>query len=222
MTAMCERFDAEAEDVALGHASPQSREELLAHASTCARCGRLLRELSATVDRLLELAPAAEPPVGFETRAVSAMSVGTRSSNTARPRQRRVRVIALAAAFAILGLIAGVGITRATGGAHRTRSSEFGARIVTNSGASLGVAEVYGKPSPRVVVLLDAPHKWSGVWSCELQRADDGSWVKVGSWTSADAPSGVWSSPIPAQLSTARAMRIRGSDGSVIATTRFA
>jgi hypothetical protein len=211
----CADFDEAAEDLSLGYASEPSRAALLSHAASCTRCGALLRDLTTTVDRLLELAPAAEPPPGFETRALAAMGV-----RDARERRRpRVRAFAFAVALAcaVLGLIAGGLITRAT----QTQDAPADAvAIVTTSGRALGTAEIYSSRSTQVVVVLNAPHSWRGVWTCELQRTD-GSWVRVDAWTSDDAPTGAWAAPIPSDLAKAQAMRIRSADGTIIATARF-
>jgi hypothetical protein len=219
-TVTCAHFEDTAEELALGYTSEPQRAELLAHAASCGRCSRLLRDLSTTVDRLLELSPEAEPPIGFETRAMQGMRRGAPPPATGRP--SRSILATVAAACTIVGLLAGVGITRATSGGMHSRASDTAARIVSTRGASLGVVEVYDKPRPRVVVVLDAPRTWRGTWSCELQRPEDGSWARVGTWTSADAPSGAWTAAIPPSLARAHEMRILAGDGTVIATAHFA
>jgi len=222
-TVTCERFADSAEDLALGHATEPERAALLDHAASCADCGSLLRDLSATVDRLLELAPDVEPPVGFETRAVAAMRDRRGPAATAR-RSRRL-VVCVAAACIAAGVLAGVGISRLVGEPTRARdtviAAVIAADVVTPDGSSLGVAEIHREPRARVLVVLDGPHTWRGKWSCDLRRAD-GSWTTVGTWAADEAPTGAWTTAITSELTASTAMRIRAADGTVIATADFA
>ena len=209
----CELFEDAADDLALGYASEPARAALLAHASSCASCGALLRNLSTTVDRLLELAPEAEPPVGFETRAVAMMGPQKRG----RP---GARLVGAAAVCIAIGMLAGIAIARSGERSAPGGATDVAASIVTASGTSFGRAELYRRPRARIVIVLDGQTTGHGAWSCDLQ-ARDGSWTTVGVWTASDAPSGVWTSAVADDLAGSSTMRIRGADGTVIATGHF-
>ena len=87
MSADCARVDARAEELALDLVDEPERGELLHHVDACPRCRALLDDLSVTADQVLLVAPEAEPPIGFEARAVAAM--GPRSGSTSGTARRR-------------------------------------------------------------------------------------------------------------------------------------
>ena len=74
----CAAFDDSVAELALELLEPIERDRLLQHAAGCDRCRRELASLSATADLMVLLAPDGEPPMGFEQRAVTAMSGGPR------------------------------------------------------------------------------------------------------------------------------------------------
>jgi hypothetical protein len=72
-----------APEIALGIADGEARAEALRHLATCAECQRVVGQLSPVADELLVLAPAEEPPAGFESRVVQAIGLQ-------RPPRRRL------------------------------------------------------------------------------------------------------------------------------------
>jgi Putative zinc-finger len=70
----CDEIRDLAPEIALGVADGEDRAEALRHLSTCAECRRLVEQLSQVADELLVLAPAHEPPAGFESRVVDAIA----------------------------------------------------------------------------------------------------------------------------------------------------
>jgi len=66
----CEAVQDELAELALGAVSGRRRAELLEHTGSCPRCLAELERLSIVADTLLQLAPRAEPPLGFEMRLV--------------------------------------------------------------------------------------------------------------------------------------------------------
>ena len=90
----CADVDASVDELAVGAVSEPLRSDLLAHAASCPSCDLRLRELVAVADRLLLLAPSAEPPPGFETRVLA----------TLRPRRRRRGALLAVAALLVLVL----------------------------------------------------------------------------------------------------------------------
>jgi len=78
----CEQVRELAPDLAIGIADGQERDAALRHAATCPECRGLVSELSSVADDLLLLAPSHEPPPGFASRTLAAMTPSS-------PRPRR-------------------------------------------------------------------------------------------------------------------------------------
>lgn len=224
----CTEFDAGADELAVGGLSEPERSRLLGHAATCARCDALLNELASVADRILLLGPSAEPPAGFEVRALAAMGIGAdQSTDTASPRlksrRRRLatpasllRRAAVAAAVAV-ALVAGAVVGHGIG--HGPALASRQAAIMSAAGTRVGTMALVSRPRPHVVIALDAPRPAPGRLTCALERRD-GSWVTVGSWTYAEIDSGVWAVGIQPQMLTAVAMRVTTDTGAVVATAR--
>ena len=84
MRGSCERFESLAAELALGLLSGGERAEALEHLVSCPSCRLHLEELARVADAMMLLAPAAEPPVGFETRVLDRIAPAGRSSEPAR------------------------------------------------------------------------------------------------------------------------------------------
>ena len=91
-----------APDFAFGILDGEARADVLLHLDHCPTCQRFVSELSETADAMVLLTPEAEPPPGFERRALD------RIVETARRRRWRTTklVAATAAAAAILSVVA--------------------------------------------------------------------------------------------------------------------
>lgn len=205
MTA-CSEFDAAVDELAVGAVSEPLRSDLLAHAASCPSCDLRLRELVAVADRLLLLAPSAEPPPGFETRVLAAL----------RPRRRRRPLLAVAAVSVLAFAGAAVVLARDGDGDADPRRS---APIVAAGGDVLGEVVLVAEPRPHVLVSVDDPRPGPGVRSCELVLAD-GERVVVGSWDYRAIDTGVWAVAVDDRLLDAVSMRITDGD-RVIASGRF-
>src|SRR4051794_24705008 len=109
----CERTRALSAELALGIADGADRAEALRHLAECADCRRELDQLTAVADELLLLAPAVEPPAGFESRVLAAMHP---PPTAAAPRrvQRLRRVLAPVAAAAVAAAVAAGIVLHAT------------------------------------------------------------------------------------------------------------
>ncbi|MGW1509301.1 anti-sigma factor family protein [Streptomyces sp. NPDC002394] len=70
----CERLREEGAELALGILPARERAEAVAHLDRCPDCRAYVERLTAVGDGLLGLLPGAEPPVGFESRVVRAMT----------------------------------------------------------------------------------------------------------------------------------------------------
>jgi hypothetical protein len=93
--APCDELRAIAPELALGIASGDERARALEHLAACPACRRHVEELSVLADDLLLLAPAQEPPAGFETRVLGELE-------PRRVRRRPLRALAAAAAAAAI------------------------------------------------------------------------------------------------------------------------
>jgi putative zinc finger protein len=98
----CEEARALAPELSLGSATGEERARLLHHLASCPDCRRLVSELSAVADELLLLAPAHEPPAGFESRVLARVS-------ERQTRSGRLRRLIGFAAVALLAAGAGGG-----------------------------------------------------------------------------------------------------------------
>jgi hypothetical protein len=65
---------AQTTELALGIAAEEERDAALPHMSGCVGCRQLVAELSLVGDELLLLAPAQEPPLGFESSVLGALA----------------------------------------------------------------------------------------------------------------------------------------------------
>jgi Putative zinc-finger len=93
----CEELRSLAPELALGIAGGDERARALEHLAACPACRRHLEELSSLADELLLLAPAQEPPGGFETRVLEELQ---RPREPRRRSARRILIPAFAAVAA--------------------------------------------------------------------------------------------------------------------------
>jgi len=94
----CEEVCALAPELALGIVAGDERARALEHLADCPACRARLEELSSVADELLMLAPAQEPPAGFESRVLGRLEPP--------PRRRRWRVLVPAFAAGAAALAA--------------------------------------------------------------------------------------------------------------------
>jgi hypothetical protein len=215
----CDEFRELAPEIALGIADGEERAEALRHLSTCAECRRLVEELSEVTDELLLVAPAQEPPVGFESRVVDTLW------EQAPQRRRRARwwtprwlvprlVPALAtAAITAAALVAVYDDDRQTAERYRDALEQANGQyfraqpLVDPSGAESGVVFGYqGEPS-WVFVTVDAAHR-DEVRSGELVT-ESGRTIPLRS-LELDSRQGSWGGAIPVNLYDVASLRLLG------------
>ncbi len=143
MTEMnCAQLADAAPELALGVLCGRERADALEHLDRCGSCRQMVSSLSGVTDELLRsLAPSVEPPTGFESRVLAAM---TTPSPVERRRSGRNRMIAALAA-ACIGLLVGVfAVGRSAPPVHAD------AEMHTATGAVVGRIHVDGR-DPAVV-----------------------------------------------------------------------
>jgi hypothetical protein len=204
-------------DLALGIADGEDRSRALEHVATCADCGRELGLLSAVADGLLELAPAHEPPAGFEVRVLGALPHSGR-----RRRSLRRPFAFAAAAFAAAAVTAGAMVWSTQGDrglADHYRSvlaeahgSYFAAtRLRDSAGAEGGTLFLYDGAPSWLVITVRPPYARS-VERAEVQTRD-GRRVTL-AWFGLDE--GTWGGAVPVQLDAITHVRLLDGEGRVV------
>ena len=201
----CAEFQDLAAELALDQVLEPTRSTLHAHARQCPTCASLLDDVAGVADQLLLVAPEAEPPVGFEARAVARMQLPS-------VRTARWWFAGLASAAAVVTLI--------VGGMLLSGSDDDGVRraqVFDDDRKAIGIVELASVgDNTRLVLTMEGPHDWPGEWVCQLRV--DGRWVAVGTWTTDDVNRDVWATGIDDDYADATAMRILGGRGQVVAT----
>lgn len=130
-----------APEVALGIAEARERARLLGHVAACTECQALVGRLSRLVDDLVALAPAHEPPAGFESRvlAEATFTSATRTGSAARIRpgsslRSRVRALALGAAACVAAAAVAGGYVHIANQPDRELAASVRAALATANG----------------------------------------------------------------------------------------
>jgi hypothetical protein len=152
-------------DFAVGILDGEARSDVMLHLDQCTACQRYVSELSETADAMVLLAPEAEPPPGFERRALDRIMESSR-----RRRWRTTKLVAVTAAAAAILSVVTVRIVDESRtpasqvAAPATRSvamvGDGGTRVgtvnvVSNSGEmTLDVSVSYGLPDGNYDIVL--------------------------------------------------------------------
>ncbi|MFI1712526.1 anti-sigma factor family protein [Streptomyces litmocidini] len=232
----CERLREEGAELALGILPARERAEAVAHLDRCPDCRAYVERLTAVGDGLLGLLPGAEPPVGFESRAVRAMLPAPAAPAVAgrRLRGRRFRMAAAGVATALAFGFGGWAVGSVVEGAPRVPAPAphvLEAALVSPDRAGIGrkVGRIYAHPADAaggngwvyMSVDLGDGAAADGPVRCVLVRAD-GSSVPLGTFH-VKGGYGYWGAPAPVDLSpgTLSGARLVAADGTVLATARF-
>ncbi len=223
-----DRHDALAE-LALGTLAGQERSDILAHVARCHPCALELSELSRITDDLLQLAPAANPPAGFELRVVERVLAGSTTAPTGlpRPRERRRRASwRLAAVAAVLAAVVGAGAAVLASSTTASKPPPGASRPVTLSasltrhGRVLGHVRVSSGRTPWLFVTVDdLSGPGSRTVACEVTLVG-GTTEKLGRFRLSQGY-GSWGVPLAAPVDSLRGAILVGSDGSVLASARI-
>ena len=219
----CARIDPDLAELALGALTGKERVAALAHLEECARCSAEVDELAAAADQLLHLAPAAEPPVGFEARVFERLGLrprpaGWRSWAIWRPKLGLA--VAAGAMVVAFGLGALLGYGTSGGSPEHYPGGSAGA-------APIHVAALYagGRPVGRVMVYAGNPTwlfmymddaSWQGTLRCEVV-VDQGPTIVLGRfWLSGGK--GAWAASLSQPAGRLSQARVVGPDGNVLAS----
>jgi Putative zinc-finger len=215
----CDEFRELAPELALGTAPGEERARALQHLAVCSNCRRHLDELSGIADNLLLLAPAYEPPVGFESRVVDRISSEPRP---ARWRRALPAVVAAAlAAIAALALMYAVSSEDRELAAHYRKALEqangsyFGGLPLRDAdGRRAGHVFAYAG-SPSWVVVLLTGSTGSGTYAVELITRE-GANAQLGSVHVVNGR-GTFGSTLPVSLrDVARIQLVEGNGEDVL------
>jgi len=203
----CDELRTIASDLALDEVTGEARADALAHIATCDPCRAVVAELALVADSVLLVAPAHEPPPGFESRVLRRIG----APRSLRGRARRVLpAVAAALVAATLGVVGGAQL--ADRGGEGARRAPIAASFTTVSSA---------RPA-GAVVLTDAPDRMTCVFSDDAFGGDydvavvlrDGSTKSVGTFTATKVPwSWTWTMPSSIDVSDVREVQVRSGDG---------
>jgi len=167
----CERVRELAPELALGIADGEERAEALEHLARCPDCRRYLEELSVSADELLLLAPAHEPPPGFEDR-VLAQIVPRRSRGW-----RRALVPAAAAAVAAVAAAAAVWFATDS---DRDIADRYGETLAVANGEYFDAAPLEAAGGRQIGTVFG--YEGDPSWCMVVVGGDDGTPVRSGTY----------------------------------------
>jgi hypothetical protein len=209
----CEAVQESSAEFALGILPPSARARVAAHLLRCPDCRREVEEFGRLGDRLLDLVPGVEPPLGFDRKAVRRMGGGGSVGwITSLARRRGVLTVAAAGVAAVAAaLIAVVAIS----GGHKHYPTHLEASL-TSGGHPMGSVYVGGSP-PWLTMRLHGVE--ASVVTCQLLESD-GQTVAVGTFGLVHG-SGTWSAPEPVPLGQITGIRVVTPSGSTVVSAPF-
>jgi hypothetical protein len=217
-------------EVALGVRDPVEVPGLEAHLRSCAACRAELAQLSTTADRLVLLVPEADPPGGFEARAVAAMTAGADPIDAdpaaagpfdhaqRRRRARRPVLVGVAAAVVLVLAVGGAVVVAVRGSGPEVDRSPVAAtapgRFVTADGRTVGRLQVAGGTPATMTVSLHGVEP--GVeYTCRVVLGD-GSHRDVGTWL-VSGPDAAWTVAVPEGATAGQRVELVRADGAEVA-----
>ena len=229
----CSELESLAAELALGTVSGAERASALAHLAGCPACRSLVEQLSLAADRLVLLAPASEPPPGFESRVLSRLGVGARAEPATvapvptavagRPGGRRRMLVAVAAAAMVAGLSGLAGATVFRDGAPPPARGDAAVRtaLARDDGGRWSCrAVVYGDGPTWLVVSLDRSDGLDASFSVEALRSGSHEAVHVGT-LAIQAGHGSMATVVGLRPEHVDAVRVRDAGGRVRYTVDF-
>lgn len=211
----CEQHQEELSELALGVLTGRERTRVLAHVESCARCAEELEQLSRAADAVVQVAPEAEPPMGFEVRLFERMGV----TDTTRPhrfRPPRWAVGALSAAAAVVALAIGLSLSLSASPPPTTSAApHVEVASLKDNGVVVGRVAIHGGAhSWMSMMLIDSSAH--GTVNCVVVTSDgDHHWV--GTFV-AEKGYGAWVAPLHVDPNDIRRAEVVTPSGTVVAT----
>jgi hypothetical protein len=224
----CEKTRQLAAEVALGIAAGDDRAHALEHAATCRDCRELLGELAALVDELALVAPAHEPPAGFETRVLERLGAKAPGGPVARFLPMRA-LRAVIAALAVAAVTAGAML--ATFRDERRDASRYRESLQAVNGEYFDTATLRargGKVAGNVLAYQGSPSgmlvrvarpRRHATYTCELLTRS-GRRIRLGAFRLYGSD-GTWSVAIPVRLREVAEVRVYDDEHEGSLTARF-
>jgi hypothetical protein len=154
----CSELQEVSAELALDLLTGCERAAALSHLESCDECRADVASLAATADEVLELAPSAEPPAGFEWTLLRRLTADRAAEPAPRARRRlnRRRVVGgLLAAAAVIALVVGVTVSFGSGPPASTTT----ATMRTQHGVAVGNVSL---TSSRATLVVDM-HGWQQI-----------------------------------------------------------
>jgi hypothetical protein len=221
----CEEARALAPELSLGSATGEERARVLHHLASCPDCRRLVSELSAVADELLLLAPAHEPPAGFESRVLARLSERKTRNGKLRRFIGIAAVALLAAGGAGGGVLWALNSDREIASRYRevlavANGEYFSAAVLRDvQGGRRGVVFGYQGDTSWLFLTLHAPLD-PGKYRAELVTGPGYSLLLDSTVDlSGDRPS--WGIVLSEDLHGAAGVRIRDEEGNRVLDARF-
>jgi hypothetical protein len=180
------------------------------HLLVCPECQHEVYEIRQVGDRLLELIPGSEPPLGFDHKVLS------RIAPRRPPRRRRGlhATFALAAAAIATGAI--VAAVSLGGPSHGPRVLQLAAAFRAG-GHDVGSIHIGGNPVWTTMTVQHVPA--TGRVTCQLVESDGDAWT-IGAFQLVDG-NGTWDAPDPIPPAQLARAQLVGPGGKVIAIAEF-
>jgi hypothetical protein len=217
----CEHYQEELPQLALGVLTGRDRVRALAHVESCPRCAEELEQLSRAADAVVEAAPEAEPPVGFEVRLFERMGVADVRRGP-RHRPPRWAVGALSAAAAVAALVVGLslGLSSSTPPSQNAAPAHGVATAdLVEHDTVVGRVATHGGAQPWMsMMLIDSSAH--GTVNC-IVVTSDGVSHQVGTFV-ARKGYGAWVAPLRVDPRDIRRAEVVAPNGTVIATATLA
>jgi hypothetical protein len=209
-------------DFALGQLTGRERAAMLAHLEGCMRCRLEVQDLNGVVDELLLLAPAVNPPAGFEDRLSHRLSMR-------HARQRRFRLLLVGVALIAVAAIgfgawsatAPGGSSHSVAGSFPTVSGDGVARTGTLlvNGVERGVVVItFGQPDWMVISVRGTG--WTRVVTCRIALTGGRS-ITAGSFV-VSAGDGSWGTALSVPIEQLRGVILADAHDSVLGQATFA